>query len=126
MNFRDLASEKGEGQQGLAYESDDRRWRVTRKHMGPDAEWCVWQALAGGWVRRASWAALATEQEAGAVAAVLASLPFGASLGHARATVGWYARRAITGVAARFLAALGPRSGPAAVEADGGARSEGG
>ena len=72
--------------------------------MGPGADWLVWQARDGGWLRRLAWAALATPQEAMVAAAALARLPHGGSLRHAKAAAGWYARRFLTALVARASA----------------------
>jgi len=80
MKFLDLVQVTGEGQPGLAYQSEDRQWRVSASDMGsPPFTWLVWQRRRGAWMMRLPWLALASVGEAQGVAAFLATLPLGLS-----------------------------------------------
>ena len=97
MKFTDLVDITKEGQRGLAYQSEDGRWRVSASDMGdPPFTWCVWQRRRATWVQRLPWLALASAAEAQGVATFLSTLPMGLSPLLLRDRLEWAVRRAAT------------------------------
>lgn len=108
MKFLDLVDLTKDGQRGLAYQSEDGRWRVSASDMGdPPFTWCVWQRRRATWTRRLPWLALASAQEAQGVASFLATAPLTLSPLLLRDRVEWAVRRGATAALAYASVRLG-------------------
>lgn len=108
MKFVDLVHLTGEGQAGLAYQSEDGQWRVSASDMGsPPFTWCVWQRRRASWMRRLPWLALASAEEAQGVAAFLATTPLALSPLLLRDRVEWAVRRGATAALAYASVRIG-------------------
>ena len=108
MKFTDLVDITHEGQRGLAYQSEDGRWRVSASDLGdPPFTWCVWQRRRATWMQRLPWLALASAEEAQGVASFLATLPLGLSPLLLRDGAEWAVRRGATAALAYASVRIG-------------------